>query len=87
MKNRICIMGLTLILAIFGIMGVTRMFSNYNKNIPVVLTYEEISWNEFYKAHGYDTNTNDEIINESLDTWVTSIEEERVFNNFPAQET
>ena len=63
------------------------------KNNPVSaqavtpLTPQEISWVEFCKTRGYDTSDNrDEIGNEFLDTWVGSVEEERAFNNLPAQE-
>ena len=58
-----------------------------NSKVSAPLTSEEISWIEFCKARGYDTHDNrDEIINEFLDTWVGSIEEEHAFNNLPAQE-
>lgn len=58
-----------------------------NSKVSAPLTSEEISWVEFCKARHYDPHTEDEeIINEYLDTWVGSVEEERVFNNLPAQE-
>lgn len=58
-----------------------------NSKVSAPLTSEEISWVEFCKARHYDPHTEDEeIINEYLDTWVGSVEEERAFNNLPAQE-
>lgn len=58
-----------------------------NTKVSAPLTSDEISWIEFCKARGYDVHDeSDEIINEFLDTWVGSVEEERVFNNLPAQE-
>ena len=48
---------------------------------------EQVSWIEFCKARGYDSETSDTaVIDEYLDTWVGSIEEEHVFNNLPAME-
>lgn len=81
---RICALGI----AIAGLMSAACLWTgNNNKEVPAPLTSEEISWNEFCKARGYDCNTNDdEIINEFLDTWVGSAEEKRVFNNLPALE-
>lgn len=62
------------------------MFSLADKSKnSVPLTSEEISWVEFCKARNYDPHAeDDDIINEYLDTWVGSVEEERVFNNLPA---
>lgn len=58
-----------------------------NSKVSAPLTSEEISWIEFCKARGYDIHDNrDEIVNEFLDTWVGSVEEEHAFNNLPAQE-
>ena len=52
---------------------------------PVSLSSEELSWIEFCKARHYDSHTQDpEIINEYLDTWCGSVEEERAFNNLEA---
>lgn len=57
------------------------------KETPAALSSEDLSWIEFCKARGYDVHEqSDEIINEFLDTWVGSVEEERAFNNLPAQE-
>lgn len=40
----------------------------------------EISWNAFCDARGYDLNdTNYPAINEYLDTWCGSVEEEKAF--------
>lgn len=41
---------------------------------------EEISWNAFCDAPGYDRNDNTDLaVNEYLDTWRGSVEEEEVF--------
>lgn len=41
----------------------------------------------FCKTRGYEVHDeSDEIINKLLDTWIRSVEEERVFNNLPFQE-
>lgn len=40
----------------------------------------ELSWTAFCAARGYDAETNeDDIVNEYLDTWRGSVEEEEVF--------
>lgn len=77
-----------LLLCVAGIILVVNIKNNPVSAQPVApLTPQEISWVEFCKARGYDTHDNrDEIINEFLDTWVGSVEEERAFNNLPAQE-
>ena len=50
------------------------------------LSAEEISWEAFCKARGYNSQAEDEkAVNEYLDTWVGSYEEEGVFNNLPAE--
>lgn len=73
--------------AIAGLMAVAATMPSKTTELPASLTPEEISWVEFCKARHYDPHTEDEeIINEYLDTWVGSVEEERVFNNLPAQE-
>ena len=72
---------------IAGLMAVACYLPSNTEQLPAALTSEEISWVEFCKARGYDIHDNrDEIINEFLDTWVGSVEEERAFNNLPAQE-
>lgn len=72
---------------IAGLMAVACYLPSNTEQLPAALTSEEISWAEFCKARGYDIHDNrDEIINEFLDTWVGSMEEERAFNNLPAQE-
>ncbi|MBD5339373.1 MAG: hypothetical protein HDR98_09705 [Bacteroides sp.] len=54
---------------------------------PVTLTPAELSWVEFCRHKGYDPQTRQvEIIDEFLDTWRGSVEEEQAFNNLPAQE-
>lgn len=74
-------------LAVAGIMATACLMSPGTKEIPATLSSEEISWVAFCKARGYDTNDNsEEVINEFLDTWVGSVEEEHAFNNLPAQE-
>lgn len=43
---------------------------------------EEISWSAFCKSKGYDlTDSSSEVINEYLDTWCGSVEEEKAFIN------
>lgn len=72
---------------IAGLMAVACYLPSNTEQLPAALTSDEISWIEFCKARGYDIHDNrDEIINEFLDTWVGSMEEERAFNNLPAQE-
>lgn len=40
----------------------------------------EISWNTFCEAHGYDRNDNTyTTVNEYLDAWCGSVEEEKAF--------
>lgn len=74
--------------ALILIIGTAAVYTRQTtRTLPAPLTPEEISWVEFCKARHYDPHTEDgEIINEYLDTWVGSVEEERVFNNLPAQE-
>ena len=79
---RLSIMGI----ALAGIMAAASLYTS-STPAPSTLTSDEISWIEFCKARHYDPHTEDEeIINEFLDTWVGSIEEERAFNNLPALE-
>ena len=74
-------------LSIAGLMAVAYLLPSKTTELPVSLTAEEISWVELCRYNGYDVHTeDDEIINEFLDTWVGSVEEERAFNNLPAQE-
>lgn len=41
----------------------------------------EISWNAFCDAHGYDRNDNTyHTVNEYLDTWCGSVDEEKAFS-------
>ena len=77
-----------LLMCAAGIILVVNLKNNPVSTQSVTpLTPKEISWVEFCKARGYDASDNrDEIINEFLDTWVGSEEEERAFNNLPAQE-
>lgn len=84
MKDTIRLSALGLFLA--GIMT-AAIFLSATTPTAATLTPEEISWAEFCKARGYDVSDNrDEVINEFLDTWVGSVEEEQAFNNLPAQE-
>lgn len=72
---------------IAGLMATACLMKPATTNNSESLTSEEISWIEFCKARGYDVrDERDEIINEFLDTWVGSVEEEQAFNNLPAQE-
>lgn len=85
MKNliRFSVMGI----ATCALLSVATLWTDRSKEIPVQLTSEEISWIEFCKAKGYDVNDNSEqVVNEFLDTWRGSVEEERAFNNLPALE-
>lgn len=69
-----------------ALLSAATLWTDRSKELPASLTPEEISWVEFCKARGYDVHDEDEeIMNEFLDTWVGSVEEERVFNNLPAQ--
>lgn len=62
---------------ITGTMIVAYIFDDKGQSQPSSLTPEEISWIEFCKVNGYDSHTdNDEIINEFLDSWRGSSEEE-----------
>lgn len=72
---------------IAGLMAAACLMHPSVNNYSEPLTSDEISWIEFCKARGYDMHDNrDEVINEFLDTWVGSVEEEHAFNNLPAQE-
>lgn len=73
--------------AVAGLMAFSCWPSSETTENTSTLSPEEISWIEFCKARGYDIHDDrDEIINEFLDAWVGSVEEERVFNNLPAME-
>lgn len=73
--------------AMCALFAVAMLNTADKSKVTAPLTSEEISWIEFCKARGYDVHDeSDEIINEFLDTWVGSVEEERAFNNLPAQE-
>lgn len=72
---------------IAGLMATACLMHPSVNNYSEPLTSDEISWIEFCKARGYDMHDDrDEVINEFLDTWVGSVEEEHAFNNLPAQE-
>ena len=69
-----------------GLMVIAAAMPSSTPQLPVTLTPEEISWVEFCKYKRYDIHTEDEeIVNEFLDTWVGSVEEEQAFNNIPTQ--
>lgn len=73
--------------AIAGLMSVAAFWSDRTQELPAQMDSEEISWIEFCKARGYDVNDDsEEIVNEFLDSWRGSVEEERAFNNLPASE-
>ena len=62
---------------IAGLMAVASIMRAKTKELPALLTLEEISWVEFCKYKGYDAHTEDEeIINEFLNTWRGSTVEE-----------
>lgn len=80
---RIIVLGLS----IAGIMTAALLWADRSKEAKAQPTPEEISWVEFCKARGYDSdNHSDEIENEFLDSWVGSVEEEKAFNRLPAIE-
>lgn len=85
MKNliRFSVMGITAC----ALLCIATLWTDRSKEVPAQLDSVEISWIEFCKAKGYDVNDNrEEIVNEFLDTWRGSVEEERAFNNLPALE-
>lgn len=46
----------------------------------------EVSWTAFCNAHGYDISNNTfDVINEYLDTWCGSVDEETAFINAGVQ--
>ncbi len=66
-------MGLALVLSI----GLSSLMPARSRQLPARLSAEELSWTEFCRVRGYDSQSNDSaVINEYLDTWVGSIEEE-----------
>lgn len=79
-------------LSVFGlsfasILAISMYLPAKSRSAAVTLTPEQISWEGFCNARGYDPEANDSnIIDEYLDTWVGSIEEEQVFNRLPATE-
>lgn len=80
---RLSIMGF----CVAGLMAAACIMRPSVSSYSAPLRSDELSWIEFCKARNYDPHTeDDEIINEFLDTWVGSVEEERAFNNLPAQE-
>lgn len=71
----------TLILAIAAASLLTGCSSS---KLASVSDYErgEISWNAFCTSRGYDLNDNTYLtVNEYLDTWCGSVEEEQAFIN------
>ncbi|MDE5871182.1 MAG: hypothetical protein K2H22_04445 [Muribaculaceae bacterium] len=80
---RIAAMGLTAA----SLLSVATLWTDRSKEVPAQLDSAELSWIEFCKARGYDIDDqSEEIVNEFLDTWRGSVEEERAFNNLPALE-
>ncbi len=72
-------------IATVALFSAACLWTDRSDETPVQMTSEEISWIEFCKAPGYDVHDqNEEIVNEFLDTWRGSVEEERAFNNLPA---
>lgn len=70
-----------------ALLSAATLWTDRSKEVPAQLDSAEISWIEFCKAKGYDVNDNsEEIVNEFLDTWRGSVEEEKAFNNLPALE-
>lgn len=69
---------LTLIIAVATLTGCTS-----TKLASVSMEERgEISWNAFCDAHGYDRNDNTySAVNEYLDTWCGSVDEEEAFIN------
>ena len=63
------------ILALFLFVGCTS--TKQGTQLP---ERPEISWEVFQKIKGYkSTKTHDELVNEYLDTWRGSVEEEKAF--------
>lgn len=74
-------------IGIAGLMAAACLMPSKTTELPISPTPEEISWVEFCKARHYDPHTeNEDIINEFLDTWIGSADEEKMFNNLPAME-
>ena len=72
---------------IAGLMAVACYLPSNTEQLPAALTSDEISWIEFCKARGHDIHdSSDETVEEFLNTWVGSAEEQRVFHNLPAME-
>lgn len=64
-------------IGIAGCMALAMFLSPTPDRHSSELTPEEISWIEFCKAKGYSIHANDDtIINEYLDTWCGSAQEE-----------
>lgn len=85
MKNliRFSVMGI----AVCALLSVATLWTDRSQEVTSQFTPEEISWIEFCKAKGYDVHDHSkETVNEFLDTWRGSAEEERAFNNLPALE-
>lgn len=72
-------LGLTLLMAT----AIAHPFSS--RQLPASLSQEEISWNAFCLSRGYDPHDESlEIVNEYLDAWVGSTEEEAALSNSEA---
>lgn len=68
---------LTFALVIAGGMAIAMQLSSQAPAGPVTLDPEEISWIKFCESRGYEVSTDDpDVIDEYLDTWRGSTEEE-----------
>lgn len=82
MKETIRISALSLFLA-FSI-GAANLMRPAQEDTLITDTQ---SWQLFCNTRGHNiSDRSEETINEYLDTWVGSVEEEHAFNNLPAQE-
>lgn len=71
--------------SVAAVMAASMILASASPASPDVPDTREISWTLFCESRGYDpADKNNETINEYLDTWVGSIEEEHAFNNLPA---
>jgi hypothetical protein len=67
---------------IFFIIAVTAALTSCASQHIVSDNAEQASWSAFCATHGYNTNTtNQNILDQYLDTWVGSTEEEKALTN------
>lgn len=84
MKDSVKILAIGLVMA--SGMALAMWLPSRSQELPASLTSEDISWIEFCKARGYDVlDESPETVNEYLDTWCGSVEEEAALNAFEAE--